>query len=307
IVMAVDKNSGKELWRRLDGAGGYAPPMIYEAGGRRQLIVWHPSAVSSLEPESGKVLWSHPFRVKMNIAIATRRLDGDGLFVTAFYSGPLMLKLAADRPATTLLWRGKSSSEQSRLTDGLHCLMSTPVILDGHIYGVCSYGQLRCLQAGTGQRLWETFTATGGEEGRWGDAFPVPPIPSDGPPREGGRGLFVFNEKGDLLIARLTPQGYDQVDRAHILEPQTATPAAPWYGPTPRSRIAACTRGMIRRSSASTSRHDDCRLSLDRRRCWTAALFRRFFFSFPSFCQRFDKQNQSGGKAPQSKRRAFAQ
>src|SRR5262249_11112493 len=233
IVMAVDKNSGKELWRRLDGAGGYAPPMIYEAGGRRQLIVWHPSAVSSLEPESGKVLWSHPFRVKMNISIATPRLDGDRLFVTAFYSGPLMLKLAADRPATTLLWRGKSSSEQSRLTDGLHCLMSTPVILDGHIYGVCSYGQLRCLKADTGERLWETFTATAGEEVRWGNAFLVPHIPSDGPQSEAGRRWFIFNEKGDLLIARLTPQGYDQIDRAHILEPTNRNAGRPvvWSHP----------------------------------------------------------------------------
>src|SRR5262249_39135647 len=150
IVMAFDKNSGKELWRALDGAAGYAPPMIYEAGGRRQLIVWHPSAVSSLEPETRKVFLSHPFRGKITIAIPTPRLDGARLFLTAFYSGPLMLKLAADRPAATLLWRGKSNSEQSRLTDGLHCLMSTPVILDGHIYGVCSYGQLRCLKADTG-------------------------------------------------------------------------------------------------------------------------------------------------------------
>lgn len=223
IVVAFHKDTGQELWRALDGEAGYCPPMIYQAGGRRQLIIWHPQAVSSLDPESGKVFWSHPFRVRMDIAIATPRVAGDLLFVSCFYNGPLMLKLAQDRPAASLLWRGKANSEQSRLTDGLHCLMSTPVIQDGHVYGVCSYGQLRCLQADTGKRLWETFKATGGEEVRWGNAFLTP---------HGDR-FFVFDEKGNLIIARLTPKGYDEISRANILEPtnRAAGRAVVWSHP----------------------------------------------------------------------------
>ena len=39
-------------------------------------------------------------------------------------------------------------------------MLATPVILDGHIYGVGSEGQLRCLDAATGERIWETQAAT---------------------------------------------------------------------------------------------------------------------------------------------------
>ena len=60
-----------------------------------------------------------------------------------------------------------------------------------------------------GKRVWETFQATGGAEVRWGNAFLI----------EHGDQFFLFNEKGDLIIARLTPKGYEEIDRAHILEP----------------------------------------------------------------------------------------
>jgi outer membrane protein assembly factor BamB len=211
-VVAFHKDTGKELWRALDSAGdhgpGYCPPMICQAAGKRQLIIWHPEAVESLDPESGKVYWSQPFRLQSGLSIPTPRQAGDLLFVTAFYNGPLMLKLSQHKPDATVLWKGKSNSERD--TDGLHSIIPTPVIKDGHIYGVCSYGQLRCLKADTGERVWETFQATTGDgPARWANAFLIP---------QGDR-FFLFNEGGDLIIARLTPKGYDEIDRAHLLEP----------------------------------------------------------------------------------------
>ena len=213
-VVAFDKNTGKELWRALDsqeGHGpGYAPPVIYEAGGKRQLIAWHPQAVSSLDPETGTVYWSQEFPIKQGMSIATPRKAADLLFVTSFYSGAMMLKLAGDRPAASVLWKGKGENEQK--TDALHAVMSTPYIKDGYIYGVCSYGQLRCLKASTGERVWETFQATSGAGPvRWSNAFIIPY-------GEGAR-VFLFNEQGDLISARLTPKGYEELDRCHLLEP----------------------------------------------------------------------------------------
>ena len=81
---------------------------------------------------------------------------------------------------------------------------------DGHIYGVDSYGELRCLDAETGKRLWMTMKpTTGGEKARWANVFLV----------KNGDRYFLFNEQGDLIIANLTPDGYDEIDRAHLLEP----------------------------------------------------------------------------------------
>ena len=175
-VVALDKNTGKEIWRALSAKEpGYCSPVIFKAGGVRQLIVWDPESVNSLDPETGKVYWSlkssQPIRAGMTIP-TPRKMD-DLLFLTCFYNGSWMLKLDASKPAATTVWQSQRVSEKN--TDALHSTLSTPFLEDGYIYGVCSYGQLRCLNAATGDRIWETFNATtpDGKEMRWANAFIV--------------------------------------------------------------------------------------------------------------------------------------
>ncbi|MFO0945256.1 MAG: hypothetical protein U1D30_04805 [Planctomycetota bacterium] len=69
---------------------------------------------------------------------------------------------------------------------------------NGYIYGVCSYGQLRCLEAKTGKRLWETYKATG--DGRWWNAFLVKHEDK----------TIICNEQGDIIFAKLSPEGYEE-------------------------------------------------------------------------------------------------
>jgi outer membrane protein assembly factor BamB len=225
VAVAFHKDTGKELWRAQSAREpGYSPPMIYEFGGKRQLIIWHAEAVNGLDPETGKVYWSVPFDSKAGLTAPTARQDGDLLFVTAFYDGPLMIKVDAATGQPRVLWRGKSHSEQPNRTDGLHSIIPTPVIKDGYIYGVCSYGELRCLKEDTGKRIWMTRQpTTGGPPVRWANAFLVP---------HGDR-YFLFNEKGDLIIARLSPEGYEEISRAHILEPTNMMAGRPvvWSHP----------------------------------------------------------------------------
>src|SRR5207249_3190136 len=135
------------------------PPVIFEAGGRRQLIVWHPEALSSLDPETGKVYWSEKYpAIKANMTIPTPRKEGDRLFVTSFYGGSMMFRLDPEKPGAKLLWKKRGRSERPEDTVGLHAVMCTPVLKDGYIYGVCSYGELRCLKADTGERVWKDLT-----------------------------------------------------------------------------------------------------------------------------------------------------
>jgi outer membrane protein assembly factor BamB len=204
LIISFDRRTGKELWRSLsDGQVGYCPPVIYEFGGRRQLIIWHPEAVSSLDPETGTLLWQHPWAIKYGLTVPMPRQLGDQLFLTAFYDGPLMLKVGAT--SAEVVWKGKSGSEIE--TDGLHSIMPTPIVHPDYIFGVCSYGQLRCLKTNDGTRVWETLQATG--SGRWWNAFLIPHEDR----------VFLHNEQGDLIIARLTGTGYEELSRAKLVEP----------------------------------------------------------------------------------------
>lgn len=204
LIVAFDKATGKEIWRSLESqAVGYCPPVIYEFGGRRQLIIWHPDAVSALDPVTGQVIWEVPWKIRSGLSIPMPRKSGDHLFLTAFYNGPMMLKVSGNK--ADIVWKGSSNSERD--TDGLHSIMPTPWVDEDHIFGVCSYGQLRGLDAGTGERLWETLDATG--SGRWWNAFLIPHQDR----------FFLHNEQGDLIIAHLSSRGYEELSRAKLVEP----------------------------------------------------------------------------------------
>lgn len=206
LVVSFDKATGNERWRALQDSGvGYAPPVIFEFGGRRQLIMWHPKAISSLDPKNGEAIWQVASRVRAGLSIATPRKSKNKLFVASFYNGPRMIDVADDGGSAKIAWAGKSDSEIR--TDGVHPIMCTPWFDGKNIYSICSYGQLRCLDASNGNRLWETLEATG--KGRWWNAFIIPQRDR----------FFIHNEQGDLIIARMSPTGYEEVSRAKLIEP----------------------------------------------------------------------------------------
>jgi outer membrane protein assembly factor BamB len=154
------------------------------------------------------------------MSIPTPRFDHGRLLVSAFYNGALMLALDPDAPTAKVLWRVGGRGEMPNQTAGLHAVMATPFIKGDYIYGVCSYGELRCLKADTGERVWMTRQpTTGGPEVRWANAFLVAQ----------GERFFLFNEIGDLIIAKLTPKRYEEISRAHILDPTNGMAA--WGGP----------------------------------------------------------------------------
>ena len=222
LVIAFDKHTGEEIWRAIDVHAeiGYAQPVIYEAGGTRQLIVWHPQALASLNPETGEIYWEHPWEVSMGVTVATPVLSGDYLLVSQFFNGSLMMQLNRDRPGATELWRGKSRSELPDETDTLHAMVTTPIIIGDYVYGVDSYGELRALDAKTGERLWMSPQMTA--QVRWSTAFMV---------RHEDR-YFVNNDEGMLMLAQFTPTGYVELDRVRLIEPTSGSGSR-----TPHGRI----------------------------------------------------------------------
>lgn len=236
LVTAFDKKTGKVRWTALKAKEiGYCPPTIVEAGGVRQLIIWQPEAVNSLDPATGKLHWTEPFGpVRFGVSIATPRHIkhpklGDLLFISSSWDGSMMLKLDAKAPKATALW--KRAGKGNTTKGGLHVLMAPALVTDTHVYGVSNGGELRCLDAATGDVLWETYDATTGDEfANWATAFLVPnPTPDK---------TFLFNEHGEMILARLSPAGYQEVGRTRILEPSDTQPgrAVLWCHPALANR-----------------------------------------------------------------------
>jgi len=201
---SVWRDTGKEIWRALSSKSpGYSAPIIYKIGQTRQLIIWHGEAINSLDPETGKLYFSIPIETWSGMAIATPRLWGNKLFVMGFRYQSTAITLDATKPAAEVAWRGGRDN-------GVAGAISTPFLQEGCIYASGHDGMYRCVKLDTGQRIWGTYAPTTNvKKSRWANAFTV----------KSADRFFLANDTGDLIIAKLTIEGYEEISRTHILEP----------------------------------------------------------------------------------------
>ncbi len=205
-VIGLDRQTGKERWRSLDDRAQYSAPILIRQSDRDVVVIWTGDNVVGLDPSTGTLHWKVAFTpTKMPIGVPTPIVEGDRLFVSSFYDGSMMLRIPSDRLDAEKLWHIRGKDEKN--TDALHAMIGTPIFRNGYIYGVDSYGQLRCLNADTGARVWEDTTATPQE--RWSTIHLV----------QHGDDTWMLNELGELLIAALTPEGFTEKSRSKLIEP----------------------------------------------------------------------------------------
>jgi outer membrane protein assembly factor BamB len=214
-VVALDRYTGRQLWKAGNASEpGYCAPLVRTLNGKRQIVVWHADALAGLEPASGKLLWSVHHPLTAGMAISTPAIEGNRLAVATQYEGVLMLEFKPGAAQPAVLWKASAGTlpERQWKKAGFNTTMSTVLLIDNHVYGVSLYGETCCLDGNTGKRLWTTLRPTSGGEvprERWSTLFMVPH----------GKQVFIFSEKGDLILARLTPAGYDEIGRSHVLDP----------------------------------------------------------------------------------------
>ncbi|MEM9585907.1 MAG: PQQ-binding-like beta-propeller repeat protein [Planctomycetota bacterium] len=205
-VVALDLATGQERWRALDERAGYSAPIIVRQGAQDVAICWTGDSVTGLDPLTGKTYWSIPMVPRnMPIGVATPVISGDKLFVSSFYDGSMLVQLDQSEPAATQLWRRIGADERN--TDALHAMISNPFIKGDAIYGADSYGEFRCLDLMTGDRVWEDLTAV--PKARWATVHVI----------QNGDREIMLNDKGQLLMTNVSRQGLGEQSRTQLLSP----------------------------------------------------------------------------------------
>jgi outer membrane protein assembly factor BamB len=197
-VVAFDKRTGKEIWRALDDPPrAFSSPIIISAGGQRQLIVWTPKAVTSLSPATGRVWWREELVTREDYAVATPVHRGNQLLVSG-----LMFQLDRNRPTASVLWPETKALSLRVLS---HTCM--PLILGEHVFAGKMGGRLVCLEARTGKQVWETDKVTS-----LANAATIHLTLN-------GDSVLIFTDQGNLIRARLDGEGYRELSRVRLIEP----------------------------------------------------------------------------------------
>ena len=200
-LIAIDKDSGKTVWRALIDYAAMSSPVVVSAAGKRQLVVWSQHAVTSLDPATGEVYWREETRpVNQSSAVSTPVAQGNKLLV-----GGLMMELDQNRPTATVLWPLVKSPARRNLSN-----TSTPLLRGDYIFSARTSGHFVCLQAATGNELWQTDTVTDLVSGASIHLTP------------NGENTFLYTDRGELILARLSGDGYREIGRDRLVAPTFA-------------------------------------------------------------------------------------
>jgi len=206
-IIALDKKTGKELWTASNDQASYTAPYLTTQAGRQVVVVWTGDNLNGLAPETGEIYWKIPFKIKMQMGVSTPVRYENYLFVSAFFNGSLLAEISDNELTAKVKWQRSGLNE--RKTDALHCVINTAFIRDGYIYGIDSYGEMRCLELETGDRIWENTSAV--KIDRWANVHFI----------QNGDITWMFNEHGELIISRLSSEGFEEISRARLIEPTT--------------------------------------------------------------------------------------
>ncbi len=257
-VVAFDIADGKVLWQAVgkdtwDGTQtdegetykwlgdemvvSYSSPVIAEIHGKRHLLCLMRQGLVSLDPENGDQNFSYWFRARVHESVNAARplVIDDQIFLSAAYQvGSALLKVGEDGKSYTEVWRDKKN---------LQTHWSTPIYVDGCIYGFTgrheNEGELRCIQLSDGKVLWSS-TGFNGDlselardrttgnivEAKTGKVIPYPFF-GRGSKIKAGNKFIVLGERGTIAVVDVDKEKFVERGRFFLSEIDYPAWAAP--------------------------------------------------------------------------------
>ena len=180
FIVALDKRTGAVKWKADRGTGrlSYSTPVIVDTPAGAELIINSSAGLEAISPETGEARWHYTEESRFPIPVASA--VGGMLYTTRGYrSGPFVaIRLGGrgDVGATHVAWRVPTGAPY----------VSSLVHHDGLIYTAGELGVVTCLDAKTGERVWQE---------RAGGIFTASPIVGDGR-------IYLVSETGETVVLK---------------------------------------------------------------------------------------------------------
>jgi outer membrane protein assembly factor BamB len=179
-LLALDKKTGKELWRadRGKGRSSYSTPLIVEGAFGVELIVNSSERLDAYDPRTGRLLW---YTGDANRFPVPSAVFHNGIIYTSrgYRSGPYMAIRPGGRgdiTETHVLWTVPTGAPY----------VSSLLHYDGVIYMANDVGVLTAIDAAKGERLWQE---------RVDGVFSASPV-------AGGGHVYFVSESGDTVVVK---------------------------------------------------------------------------------------------------------
>lgn len=207
-VVCLDKLTGREVWRSGEDEAAYSSFVVGTLAGTRQLVAFTAEALTGLDLQTGSALWRLPLKTGAKRHAATPVLDGDTVTVCSQTIGMLRVKVSKED--------GRLVASQAWVNKPLTVNLSTPVLLNGHLYG---YGPIRtkdyvCVDAATGALKWrQDGFGIGKDQTDYASSIVV------------GQNVLALTYDGQLVLVAGTPEKYTELGRVQVCGKTWSHPA----------------------------------------------------------------------------------
>jgi len=198
----LDKLTGKEIWRTLQDGGGmfgsaFSSPCLAVLAGRRQLLVQTREKLAGVDPATGSVFWDQVIPTFRGMNILTPTVQGDTVFTSAYNGKSHLFRISpadeTQQPKLSEIWTNK-----------VRGYMSSPVVVDNHVYLHLQNQRFSCIDLSTGETKWTT--APFGKY--WSMVV-------------NGNKILALDEQGKLLLIRANPERFELLDSREISDEPT--------------------------------------------------------------------------------------
>ena len=196
----LDKESGKVLWRTLKDGGGmsgsaFSSPVMATLLGQRQVVVQTRTSLAGVEPTDGDVLWSLDIPAFRGMNILTPSVSDDTVFTSSYGGKSLMLGLSGipSKAEVSKKWTNKSQG-----------YMSSPVLINHHIYLHLRNQRFTCINAATGATKWTTKPF-----GKYWSMV------------ANGDRILALDQNGELLLIAANPEQFEVLDSRKVSKDET--------------------------------------------------------------------------------------
>ncbi|MDA7757998.1 PQQ-like beta-propeller repeat protein [Opitutales bacterium] len=199
---ALDKNSGKIIWKSKDYRPAYGSPISFKSGKDTHIAVIKTDGLVILDGSNGKTLAFEKWETSYSTNASTPIIKGDKIFISTGYR----------RGCALFQWNGKSLKKIYE-NKNLSTHMNHAILVDDYLFGfdgnvhMAGPKDFTCIQFSTGKEQWRV--ADGGLQ--IGSLL----VADDR--------MILLGQRGECTIAKVNPKKFEVLNREQIIGGKTWT------------------------------------------------------------------------------------
>ena len=195
-LYALEKASGKQVWKAArPKAASYSSPILATVDGQAQILISGGSKVSSYDPSNGKQLWTVP--ATSDVTCATIVWKDSMVFASGGYPDAGTFGIKVSNNSAKVVWQNKAK-----------CYEQSMLIVGEYLYGIANNGVGYCWRALDGEEMWHQRIKG----------------PHSASPLLIGDRIYASDERGQTLVFRATPDGFEKLANNRLGDSSFASP-----------------------------------------------------------------------------------